>query len=165
MAHTHTYIYIHFYDSNRRRILIFLVACNPIPNFVLSMNVSILSFISISIFFFSFVRLSFKRVHCTCYTFLFVLAARILSVNACSCALCASSFIYVCARNHAPFLFYFVISFYSNWVHSFSLSLACSLTQSSGSERLFHFYPYCYTHTQIYIIHRIILGSPTHLYK
>lgn len=104
------YIYIHFYDLNRRRILIFLVARNPIPNYVLSMNVSIFSFISI------FSVRSFVRwfvypssAYITYYSVLFVLPEFCLWMRA-----GVRVFIYIClcARNHAHFFVLFCYFFF-----------------------------------------------------
>lgn len=98
----HVAVYsIHFYELNRRRILIFLVARNPIPNFVLSMNVSIFSFIFI---FFLLSFISFKRVHINC-----CLCYQIVSAYLCVRVFIYIFILYVCL---CAFLFCFVISFF-----------------------------------------------------
>lgn len=82
-----------------------------------------------------------SSAYITYYNFLFVLPEFCLWVRA-----CVRVFIYIClcARNHAHFFVLFCYFFFIRIRLTLPPSLSHTLTPCSGSERLFHFYPYCY---------------------
>lgn len=95
-----------------------------------------------------------SSAYITYYNFLFVLPEFCLWVRA-----CVRVFIYIClcARNHAHFFVLFCYFFFIRIRLTLPPSLSHTLTPCSGSERLFHFYPYCYI-CMYMIIYRIILA-------